>query len=214
MVKQLQHVYSLSVDDYFYGLWKPCLPEELLWGIEDVQRVKIKQSNAGPSWSWVCHTHPSRFVNMYLGSDFLRQRLATVIGFHDVNEGISCLNLNASSNNTSASLSLNGILIPSDSTISTAVTIEFDSCECERGLNTYLLPIMGDTGTIYDLLLQSVNIEGEIAYNCSTFRRLGLFECHQTIIEKMLYKQQPSMPVLSDWATLLHLQGSTLTLVS
>ncbi len=211
VAKRLQHVYLLSEDKYLYGLWKPCLPEQLLWGMEDVQREIIKQTNAGPSWSWVSHMHSSKFVSMYLGSGFLRQRLAAVIGFHDVKEEISCLNPNASF--TSANLSLNGILIPLDSSISTAVTIEFDCCVYERSSNTYLLPILGDLGVIHGLVLQSVSTERDIASNCSTFRRLGLFQSHQDIIEEILYKQKPSMPLSSDWAILLHLQGSTLTLV-
>ena len=214
VAQRLQHVYSLSEDEYLYGLWKPCLPEELLWGIEDVQRINIKQTNAGPSLSWVSHPLPSRFVNMHLGSEYLRERLAKVIGFHDMERDISSLNLDASSNNTPATLSLKGILIPSDSSISTTISIELEYCACEEGSNAYSLPILREIDTIYGSLLQSVSGEEDIACKCSTFRRLGLFQGHQTTIEKAVYKQQPSMPKLSDWATLLDLQGSILTLVS
>lgn len=153
-------------------------------------------------------------MSTYLGSEFLRERLATVIGFPDVKEEICCANLNASFNNAWANMSLSGILIPFDSSISTAITIEFDSCLCERGSNIYVLPILGDLGTIYGLVLQSVSVEESVAYSCSAFRRLGLFQSYQTTIKEMLYKQQPCMPLSLDWATLRDLQGSTLTLVS
>lgn len=214
VAKRLRQVYSLSEDEYLYGLWKPCLPEQLLWGIETDQRFDTKQTNAGPSWSWVSHMHSSRFMSTHLGSEFLRERLATVIGFPDVKEEICCANLNASFNNAWANMSLSGILIPFDSSISTAITIEFDCCLCERGSNIYLLPILGDLGTIYGLVLQSVSVEESVAYSCSAFRRLGLFQSYQTTIEEMLYKQQPCMPLSLDWVTLRDLQGSTLTLVS
>ena len=198
VAKRLQHIYSLGNDEYSYGLWKPCLPEQLLWGIEDVQRVNINQTNAGPSWSWVSHMHLTKFVSLYLGSEFLRQRLATFIGFHHVEEKIRRINLSTSSSNMSATLSLNGILIPLDKSISRTVAIEIDCSAYEPCSNTYLLPILGDVGAVYGLVLQSISIEGDIAQSGSIFRRLGLFQGRQTIIEEILYKRQLLIELLSN----------------
>ena len=213
VAKRLQHIYSLSNDEYLYGLWKPCLPEQLLWGFEDGHRVNINRTNAGPSWSWVSHLHWSKFVTMYLGSGFLRQRLATFISFHCVEQKMPRLNTSTTSNNTSANLRMNGILIPLENSIST-ISIEMDCSVYELCSNTYILPILGDLDTAYGLVLQSISIEGDIALSCSTFRRLGLFQSHQTTLEEVFYERQPSMESSSDWATLLRLHGSTFTLVS
>ena len=156
----------------------------------------------------------TKFVNLHLGSESFRQRLATFIGFHHVEEKMPRINPSTGSNNTSANLSLNGILIPLDQSFSTIFAIEMDCSAYELCSNTYILPILRDVGTVYGLVLQSTSIEGDIAQSRSSFRRLGLFQGRQTVVEEILYKRQPAMESLSDWATLLHLHGSTLTLVS
>ena len=214
VAERLQYIYSLGNDDYLYGLWKPCLPEQLLWAVEGSQRASLDQTNAGPSWSWASHMHSTRFVNMYLGTEFLRQRLATFVGFRNVEAKTLSVNLNASSSSASAIMSLKGILIPSGYNASTAVVIEADCPTYELRSSTYLLPILGDIGTIYGLVLQPASIEGDVNHNDSTFRRLGIFQGQQIIIEDILYAQQPSLESSLDWATLLHLQGCIVNLIS
>ncbi|KAI0182399.1 hypothetical protein EV127DRAFT_492509, partial [Xylaria flabelliformis] len=189
VVKRLQYIYSLGDDDYIYGLWKPCLPEQLLWGVEGTTRVNLNQSSAGPSWSWVSHLHSTKFVSIYLGTESLRQRLATFIGFYEGKEKTPSGNMDVKSSTRSAALILKGILIPFDNRTSIDVAIELDCSMYESCSGTYLLPIMGDLGTVYGLVIQSASNEEHINPDrSSTFRRLGLFQGWQTTIEKNIVR--------------------------
>lgn len=69
VAERLQHVYSSSDNGYVHGLWKLSQPQQFQCGMEDVQREMIKQTNAGPSGSWVSHVHSSKFLNSYLALD-------------------------------------------------------------------------------------------------------------------------------------------------
>lgn len=215
VAQRLQHVYSLGDDDYVYGLWKPCLPEQLLWRIEGTRCANLDRSNAGPSWSWVSHTRSAKFVSMFLGTESIRQRLATFIHFYEVGERTPTVNVDAtSSSRTSAVLSLKGILIPFDYNTLIAANIEFDYPTYEHRSGTYLLPIMEEMVIIHGLVLQSASIKGDMIHDHCTFRRLGLFQGPQTIIQEILHARHPSIESSSSWATLLRIHSCILNLIS
>jgi hypothetical protein len=210
---QLRQIYSLDKDQYIYGLWKPCLPEQLLWGFEEDLRVHERKTDAGPSWSWVSHMGPSKFVNTHIGSTGLRQRLAIMNESSDAEECNCWLSQIGNFNPTWSSLSLSGILIPTDISMLSGVATEFDYPVHEEALGICLLPILAEMGTISGLVLQRADDRCYSSCSCTIVRRRGLFQSPQATIVA-LFCMGKGFTTSFDWTSQRHLRGSAITLIS
>jgi hypothetical protein len=193
--------YGLSNDDYAAGIWKPCLPEQLLWGRDEETFPKDENKevfNYAPSWSWASCEGRTRFKQINLRAGGCRASLIKVTSF-EVPEG-------SASKVQTASMILLGRLIScsfkpgmweivrcqrnftidgcsGQSNIIQAGVIDF---ELDRPIpsniiRVVLLPICIDllSGIIEGLLLGLLEQdEGHMA----VYVRLGLFFCRDDVL--------------------------------
>jgi hypothetical protein len=62
--------YNLLNSDYVAGIWKPCLPEQLLWAREDGHGWEDQLLQHFPSWSWASCSGETRFNDVTLSGIF------------------------------------------------------------------------------------------------------------------------------------------------
>jgi hypothetical protein len=188
--------YGLSNEDYVAGIWRPCLPEQLVWGRAKETFPKEKHKELfkyAPSWSWASCEGRTRFTQINLGAGGFRAYLIKVNSI-EVPE-------NSTGKVQTASIILVGRLLPlnfepgtweikryqrnfaidvcsvhSDIARAGAIDIELDRPSPSEISRVVLLPICinllnGDTeGLLLGLLEQAESHMG-------VYRRLGLFTC-------------------------------------
>jgi hypothetical protein len=193
--------YGLSNDDYVAGIWKPCLPEQLLWGRDEETFPKDEHKevfNYAPSWSWASCEGRTRFTQINLRAGGFRAYLIKVTSI-EVPES-------STSKVQTASMILLGRLIPwsfkpgmweivrcqrnfpidgwsghSDIARAGAIAIELDRPSPSEISRVVLLPICIDlhVGDIEGLLLGLLEqAEGHMA----VYVRLGLFTCRADVL--------------------------------
>jgi len=193
--------YKLSNDDYVAGIWKPCLPEQLLWGRDEetFPRDEPKEGfNYAPSWSWASCEGRTRFTQINLRAGGFRAYLTKVTSI-EVPE-------NSTGKVQTASMILRGRLIPlsfkpgvwervrcqrnfaidgcsghSDIARAGAIAIELDRPSPSEISRVVLLPVCIDllVGGAEGLLLGSLE---QAESHMAVHRRLGLFTCRADVL--------------------------------
>ena len=188
--------YGLSNDDYVAGIWKPCLPEQLLWGKDEETFPKDEHKEAfnyAPSWSWASCEGRTSFTQINLGAGGFRASLIKVTSIEVPKNSIGKVQ--------TALMILSGRLISlsfkpgrweiarcqrnfaidgcsghSDISQAGPIAIELDRPSPSEISRVALLPICVDllVGHIEGLL---VGLLEQAESHLALYRRLGLFNC-------------------------------------
>jgi hypothetical protein len=216
IVNYLMARYSLLKNDYLAGLWKPCLPEQLLWGQDQdcIRWSNPEESDKyrAPSWSWASCSGRARFTRNARPSDGFRLYLIRVVSASvvetvagQVSDGsinmrckLVTLNLDAGFVRRLQGLyAFKGQLCHGDSTyserIEKVVHIELDRPSTSSTSDAVLLPIFIDllNGGTEGLVLVPVENTGGTSQK---YRRLGIFECRaDTLFDRALWSSGGDM---------------------
>ncbi|WPG99077.1 heterokaryon incompatibility protein-domain-containing protein [Acrodontium crateriforme] len=187
VAERLWRILGLSENDYLFGLWKPCLPEQLLWGMEDVREIGFEHRNTLPSWSWASHAGRShKFVCLFLARiSCLRKQWVTVTGVHSASTpGLGVVDFE-DLNTRNTVLALQGFPIAIENKCAAKVALEFDDGSSTPPRGVALLPVLQDLQIIHGLILEPVG-EDFVNTNGKGFHRRGIFCADETTIKGLL----------------------------
>ncbi|WPB07049.1 uncharacterized protein RHO25_011709 [Cercospora beticola] len=187
IVERLEQVFPPALHEYMHGLWSSCLPEQLLWGVEEDCNRGASCTTVLPSWSWASRTQETKFVSTHLEQVPFRIRLAHFVGACTVSLEKYCASEGVVQMDARPSLKFNGILVSLSSMDRRTLSTEFDSDSCfAEEPSIFLFPAFQTMTRVDGLILQPIEI-GDGVTGCGTyFQRLGIFQSPTNIFEKVI----------------------------